>query len=142
VPFSELDVSVPLPDKRAFPSQLQSVGDHLRQARLARGIQIKDVISELGISRETLRGWEGNQFEPHVSHYPAIIQFLGYNPFQFDTNTLSGKIKTYRYTCGLTQAQFGALLGTNSSVVWQWETAGRPPIRKTLKRILELVDTA
>jgi DNA-binding transcriptional regulator YiaG len=142
VPFSELDVSVPLPDKRTFPSQLQSVGDHLRQARLVRNIQIKDVITTLGISRETLRGWEGNQFEPHVSHYPAIVQFLGYNPFLFDTSTLSGKIKTYRYTYGLTQAQFGALLGTNSSVVWQWETALRPPIQKTVQRIMAVIGTA
>jgi transcriptional regulator with XRE-family HTH domain len=142
VPFSELDVSVPLPDKRLFPSELQSVGDHLRQARLSRKILIKDVMAALGISRETLRGWEGNQFEPHVGHFPAITRFLGYYPFRFDTNTLAGKIKNYRYTHGLTQAQLGAILHTNTAMVWQWETAGRPPLYKTLQRILALVDTA
>ena len=41
---------------------------------------------------------------------------------------------------GLTQKQFGELLGTDASVVWQWETNGRPPIAKTQKRILELVE--
>jgi DNA-binding transcriptional regulator YiaG len=139
VPFSELDISIPLPDKRPFPPELQSVGDHLKQARLSRNVPIKDVITELGISRETLRGWEINEFEPHVSHYPAIIRFLGYQPHQFDTDTLAWRIKSYRYTYGLTQAGFGALLQTCGPVVYQWETAGRPPIPATLKRILALV---
>ena len=101
---------------------------------------IKDVIAELKIERETLRGWELNLFEPHVSHYPLIMRFLGYNPIQFDTDSLAGKIKSYRYKNGLTQKQFGELLQTDAAVVWQWESNGRPPLEKTKKRIFELVN--
>ena len=140
VPYSVLNATVPLPDKRPFPNELQTVGNHIKQARLTRNILIKDVIDFLKIDRETLKGWELNLFEPHVSHYPLIISFLGYIPCQFEISTLAGQIKRYRHIHGLTQKQFGALLQTDVSVVWQWETNDRIPIPQTQKRILELVE--
>jgi len=140
VPYSELNVIIPFPDKRPFPSELQTVGDHLKHARLTRNMLIKDVIALLKIDRETLRGWELNLFEPHVSHYPRIISFLGYNPCNFETNSFGGKIKAYRYKHGLTQMQFGKLLNTDGSVVWQWESNTRLPKSKTQKMILELFE--
>lgn len=140
VPFSRLDSTVPLPDKRPFPAELQSVGDHIKYARLSRRILIKDVVALLQISRETLRGWELGEFEPQVSHFPLIISFLGYSPFRFDTTTLAGKIKEYRYRKGLTQKELGELLSTDTSIIWQWETNGRIPIEKTQKQILELIE--
>lgn len=140
VPYSVLNRTVPLPDKRPFPKEVQTVGNHIKQARLTRDILIKDVIAFLKIDRETLRGWELNLFEPHISHYPLIISFLEYNPCSFDITTLAGQIKRYRHIHGLTQRQFGELLQTDVSVVWQWETNGRIPIANTQKRILELVE--
>ena len=140
VPYSVLNTTVPLPDKRPFPSDLQTVGNHIKHARLSRNILIKDVTAQLKIDRETLRGWELNLFEPHVSHYPLIISFLGYNPCQFEKKSLAGKIKSYRYLHGLTQKQFGELMHTDASVIWQWESNGRLPIAKTKKRILELIE--
>ncbi len=139
IPFSELNSIVPLPDKRPFPDELQTVGDHIKQARLTRNILIKDVCTLIKIDRETLRGWELDLFEPHVCHYPLIISFLGYNPCVFETDTLSGKIKAYRFKHGLTQMQFGKLLNTNSSVIWQWESNSRLPLAKTYKKILALI---
>lgn len=139
VPFSELNTTVPLPDKRPFPKELQTVGNHIKQARLSRNMLIKDVIELLQIDRETLRGWELNLFEPHVSHYPLIISFLGYNPCTFETDSLAGKIKAYRYSNGLTQKQFGKLLCTDTSIVWQWESNGRVPLPKTQQQIMKLI---
>jgi transcriptional regulator with XRE-family HTH domain len=140
VPFSALNVIVALPDKRPFPNELETVGNHLKQARLSRNMLIKDVIAQLEIDRETLRGWELNLFEPHVSHYPLIISFLGYNPCNFETDSLGGKIKAYRYKYGLTQKQFGKLLNCDCSVVWQWESNTRLPIPKTQERLLSIFE--
>jgi DNA-binding transcriptional regulator YiaG len=140
IPFSELNIQVPLPDKRSFPASLQSLGDHIKAARLQHKTPIKDLINELAISRETLRGWELNQFEPHVVHYPKIIKLLGYWPFSFETNSIAGKIKKYRYCHGLTQLQFAKLLGTHTSMVWHWECNNRIPLDDTRKRILALVE--
>ena len=139
MPFSILNNVVPLPDKRQFPEELQSTGDHLKHARLTRNILIKDVCAYLKIDRDTLRGWEQNLFEPHVSHYPVIISFLSYNPCQIESSSLSGKIKKYRYAHGLTQKQFGALLDIDACVVWEWESNERLPIPKNKTRVLELI---
>ena len=93
MPFSSLVKTVPLPDKRAIPDELQHIGDHIKKARLERRILIKDVITELDIDRETLRGWELGLWEPFVRHYPKIVKFLKYNPFNIETDTLGGRIK-------------------------------------------------
>lgn len=140
MPFSVLNISVALPDKRPFPDELQTVGNHIKHARLTRNILIKDVCIFLKITRESLRAWELNIYEPHVSQYPLIISFLGYNPCQFETDSIAGKIKRYRHLHGLTQKQFGDLLHTDASVVWQWESNGRLPIAKSKKLILELIE--
>ncbi len=140
VPYSKLEVTLPLPDKRLFPKELQTVGNHIKAARLSRNVLIKSVCKMLNISRETLRGWELGDFEPHVSHYPAIITFLGYNPCKFETDAIAGKIKDYRYRHGLTQQEFADLLNTQGSVVWQWECNGRIPLPRTEKRILDLIE--
>jgi DNA-binding XRE family transcriptional regulator len=86
-----------------------------------------------------LRGWELGLFEPHVTHYPHIISFLGYTPYIIETDSWAGKIKNYRYSHGLTQRQFGKLLNTDVSVIWQWESNGRVPIEISQKKILALL---
>ena len=139
IPFSELNVSVQLPDKRPFPSSLQSLGDHIKTYRLKNKILIKDVIAQLNIDRETLRGWELGLFEPGVTHYPAITAILGYFPFTIDESTLAGKIKKYRFLHGLTQRQFAGQLNTDVTTVWQWETRNRLPLLKTQNAITALI---
>jgi DNA-binding transcriptional regulator YiaG len=139
VPFSELTVSVPLPDKRPFPNSLQTIGDHIKTHRLTHCIPIKEVIARLGINRETLRGWELGLFEPLVKHSPAITAFLGYFPFLFDESSLAGKIKTYRFKKGLTQRQLADLLHTDTTTVWQWETKNRIPIPQTQEAIMSMI---
>ncbi len=139
MPFSVLDRTIPLPDKRFFPKELQHVGDHIKKVRLERNTPIKDVLDEFKIDRETLRAWELGVWEPFVKHYPKIIRFLGYYPFIHETESLGGKIKKYRFENGLTQEQFANLLCTDKCTVSFWETNRRLPLEKTqakLKKIL------
>jgi DNA-binding XRE family transcriptional regulator len=141
IPFSELANTIPLPDKQSYPSDLQSIGDHIKYHRLTNNIRIKEVIEQLQIDRETLRGWELNLFTPFVKHYPAIINLLGYYPFNEEMESLGGKIKRYRFTNGITQEQFALLLDTDRSTVSQWENNKYVPLLPTKKRILELLSS-
>ena len=139
MPFSALDKTVPLPDKRLFPTELQHVGNHIKKARLERKITIKDLLAEFEIDRETLRAWELGLWKPFVKHYPKIIQFLGYYPFNHEIKTLGGKIRKYRFEHGLTQELFADLFNTYKCTVSFWETNRRMPLNKTvvlLKKIL------
>ncbi|MBI2730342.1 MAG: helix-turn-helix domain-containing protein [Sphingobacteriales bacterium] len=101
---------------------------------------IKDVISILNINRETLRSWEVGAYEPMPYHYPAIIKFLCYLPISFETDSLGGRIKKYRYLNGLSQEQFALLLNTDKCTVSFWEKNKRLPLKKMINRVSTFID--
>jgi DNA-binding transcriptional regulator YiaG len=141
IPFSELAISLPLPDKRPFPKSVQTIGDHIKTYRLTHNILIKDIIPTLGVDRETLRGWEQGLFHPLLRHYPRIIKLLGYIPFETDETTLAGKIKKYRYINGLTQRQFANLINADIVTVWKWEKRNITPLPETQKVLHALLES-
>jgi transcriptional regulator with XRE-family HTH domain len=53
------------------------VGEHLKRARLDRGIQQRDAASEIGCDPGTLLNWEKGRVAPDVRFWPAILRFLG-----------------------------------------------------------------
>lgn len=63
---------------------------------------------QLGLNDQTVSRWETGESIPNVKHYPSIIAFLGYFPFEIE-DTLGGKIKQYRYREGLSQKKFAGL---------------------------------
>ena len=74
----------------AYPAELNTLGDHLRKARLDRGLSQSDVARILKVAADTVTGWELNRFKPSNKHSRAIIEFLGYIPFEMDNLPLSG----------------------------------------------------
>ena len=114
IPFSELNTSTPLPDKRVFPAELQSIGDHLKLYRLSNNSSQKGLIQYFEVDRETIRSWENGSYLPSVKYYPKIIQLLGYYPFEHEQESLGGQIKRYRFINGLSQEQFAGNLQINS----------------------------
>ncbi|MEW8657324.1 MAG: helix-turn-helix transcriptional regulator [Candidatus Thiodiazotropha endolucinida] len=50
--------------------------------RLKRGLRQIDVAPRLGVNSWTLINWELNRTEPRVRYYSAIMDFLGYCPYQ------------------------------------------------------------
>ena len=45
--FQTQATTVPLPDKRPFPNELQTVGNHIKHTRLSQNMLIKDVIAHI-----------------------------------------------------------------------------------------------
>lgn len=125
-------VTLAIPDKRPFPSHLQTVGDHIKYARLCRGILIKDVIEQLNITRDTLKSWEIGRYQPFPKHFPAIVSFLGYYPLEQETATLGDRIKKQRLLLGLSQKEFAQFIGTNATAVQYWEDNRKEPNPKDL----------
>jgi transcriptional regulator with XRE-family HTH domain len=56
------------------------VGEHLKRARLDRGIQQRDAAREIGCDPGTLLNWEKGRVVPDVRFWPKILRFLGYDP--------------------------------------------------------------
>jgi transcriptional regulator with XRE-family HTH domain len=118
----------------------KTIGDHVRQARLKRGLLQRDVAELIGVSVETIVHWEKHKTEPPVATVPAIVRFLGYEPWPEPT-TLPDKLRAYRMREGLSIREAAAQAGVDPDTWSGWE-AGRPVVqarhRELLKSLLTL----
>ena len=63
-----------------IPTQLNTVGDHIRWKRLGLKMLRKQVAEEIGVDKTSVVNWEANASIPSIEYMPAVIAFLGYNP--------------------------------------------------------------
>lgn len=78
--------------------------------------------------------WEKGLTNPPIRYLPAIYDFLGYTPFR-PILTLAGRIKAWRERLGLTQAGLAKRIGTEESVIGDWEAGRRRPMRTSQARL-------
>jgi len=117
----------------------QTLGEHIRKKRLATGLLQKDVAKEIGVSEDCITFWENGRSIPQVRYYPAIIQFLGYMPFEIAGDTLGGRIRWYRLKQGLSHKRLGKLLSVDASTIRSWEENVTVPNSKNFKKLKELI---
>jgi transcriptional regulator with XRE-family HTH domain len=80
LPFCHFELRAARSKPANYPSQINSLGDHIRVRRLGLKLLQKQIADQIGVHELTITGWEGNATVPEVRYMPAIIQFLGYNP--------------------------------------------------------------
>lgn len=88
--FSQPDQPMPLVLPQSYsaarvvriPTQPQTIGDHIRRRRLGLKLFQRDVADQLGVGQTSVFNWEGNRSGPEIRYMPAIIDFLGYDPFR------------------------------------------------------------
>jgi transcriptional regulator with XRE-family HTH domain len=66
---------------------------------------------------------------------PAIIEFLGYNPFPAAT-TLAGRLFRHRTSLGLSQSASARLIGVDPSTLARWERGEKKPRLMRVERFL------
>jgi len=131
-------MSAPLPTQAI--ENPQTIGEHLRNRRLKLKLFQSQVAELLAVCEDSLTGWENERNEPLIYHYPKIIQFLGYNPFHIEIDTLGGRIKNYRIENGLSQEELGKLLNVNESTVFHWEKNTHIPLSKKRQMLDRLIE--
>jgi len=141
LPFSRLTRTIPKPLGPKYLESPVTLGEKLRNRRLELHLLQKDVAGRLGVTEDSITNWELNRHEPHIMHYPKIIEFLGYIPFEIDTSTLGGKIKRYRYLKGISQEQLAKELGVDESTVNHYERNNKKPLRKTMAKLAPILQT-
>lgn len=114
------------------------IGQHIRKRRIDLYLKQSDVSAIFDVSVDSVTYWENGRSVPQVSHYPKIIAFLGYDPFQVDDSTLGGRIKKYRFENGLSKEKFGDLLGVDETSILAWEANERKPLKGKM-RLLEKI---
>src|SRR5262249_26183545 len=64
------------PKPYGYPNELNTLGDEIRKVRLERGLLQRDVARVIGVSVQSVVGWETNRRQPAVVHIPGIVRFL------------------------------------------------------------------
>jgi transcriptional regulator with XRE-family HTH domain len=90
LPFCHVRLSARKPVPKGYPSELRTVGDHLRKRRLDLGLRQKDVARRLGANVNTVTNWEVGRTAPAARYAKGIVRLLGYAPFGTDGAFQSG----------------------------------------------------
>jgi DNA-binding XRE family transcriptional regulator len=86
------------PKPSHYPKLLNTLGDHIRR-RLDLGLFQSTVAEPIGVDPTTIHNWEGNKSLPAIRYIPAILRFLGYNPFP-SARTFPEQLATVRRMLG------------------------------------------
>jgi DNA-binding XRE family transcriptional regulator len=118
----------------------KTVGEHIRKRRQGLKLLQVDVAKIFDVCEDTITGWENDRNKPLIHHYPKIIEFLGYNPFPFDTSTLGGRMRKYRIENGISQEALANMVGVNETTILSWERNTHKPFPKKLKLLEEIIN--
>ncbi len=128
LPFCNLKLKSPKPIDRAYPTELRSIGDHLRKRRLELGLRQREVALRIGVDKTTVFNWEAGTASPSLHALPAVIRFLGYDPRLTPEATGLGRlIRHHRQRQGLSRDALADMLGVDPSTVQGWERRGHRP---------------
>jgi site-specific DNA recombinase len=127
-----------LRNRNQAPEELNSLGDHLLRRRLVVKTLQRQVAEQFGVDKATIANWEANRSKPGVAYMPAIIRFLGYNPFPPATKW-SDRLVQCRTVLGLSQSESAARIGVDASTLARWERGEREPTGAFVTGALQFV---
>jgi transcriptional regulator with XRE-family HTH domain len=109
-----------------IPEKLETIGDHLLRRRLTLKMLQRQVAKQLEVNVASIVNWENNLSKPKVSHMPAIIRFLGYNPLP-PSKGWANRLIQGRTALGLTQKAAAGRIGVDQCTLARWERGEREP---------------
>jgi transcriptional regulator with XRE-family HTH domain len=128
----------PKPIDRAYPTELRTIGDHIRKRRLDLKLRQQDVAARIGVDKTSVFNWEAGTASPHIRALPAVIRFLGYDPSETGT-TLGERLRAARRRLGLSHFDLAQQLGVDPTTLRNWEVGRRNPPVRYLPRIHRVI---
>ena len=104
----------------AAAEQGETLGAQLLRRRRELRLRRIDVATILGVDPKTLMWWERDERRPFVHAYPALITFLGYEPWDEPT-TLGAALLCERRRRGLNIECAAELIGVDAGTWLRWE---------------------
>ena len=115
------------PPSTEYPTEIRTLGDHIRKHRLDLGLLQKQVAVQIGTDNTTITNWELGHTSPGFRYFPAIRRFLGYLPIS-GTGTRADELKVHRFHRGWSQKEAARDLGVDPSTLAKWERGERVPV--------------
>jgi transcriptional regulator with XRE-family HTH domain len=120
-----------IPPVRWYPENPETLGEHLRKARIDHGLRQEEVAAALGVGKTTICNWEMGHGDVSIRHLPKVLAFLGYDPRR-ESEHLGDQIRMQRERQGLSQVALAEKLDLNVSTVVAWE---RGRLRKLFPKV-------
>jgi transcriptional regulator with XRE-family HTH domain len=111
---------------KAYPENPRTLGEHLCKRRGELGLFQREVAARLGVNIWTYLLWEQDRTIPVVRYYPAIFQFLGYDPFPAPL-TLPERIAAKRRQLGWSIKTAAKFAGVDEGTFGRWESGEWKP---------------
>ena len=116
----------------------QTLGEHIRKQRLELGLTQKQAADRLRVTSFTVLNWEKGHTEPPIETVPAILRFLGYDPFPQPQN-LPKRLLAKRRVMGWSIRQAARQLGVDPGTWSDWERGETILYRKHRVLVAQLV---
>ena len=113
----------------SLPSSLCEEKDHRKESTPQRQLSLIFRVDDT-----TIYLWEHNQVQTSLAQIPKIIEFLGQDPFEKETDKLEDKIREYRRIHGLTKKKLAGQLGIDQTTLASWERGEHHPTKKCSNR--------
>jgi DNA-binding transcriptional regulator YiaG len=140
LPFCHIELRAARGEPAGYPSQINSLGDHIRACRLDRKLLQEHVAEQIGVHKMTITSWERNATIPAIRYIPVILAFLGYDPFP-PASTLSARLVAVRRMLGLSQRKLALSLGIDSGTLQSWEAGQHKPTGRSVVRVERLLES-
>jgi ribosome-binding protein aMBF1 (putative translation factor) len=122
------------PVDRAYPTELRSIGDHVRKRRLDRGLLQREVALRIGVDKTTVHNWEVGIATPNLRVIPGVIRFLGFSPLRVGKD-LGERLRLARETAGLSHRELAKRLRVDPSTILDWERGRHKPTPRLRRRV-------
>ena len=118
--------------------QADTLAARLKRRRKESGLRQVDAAELLGVIEATVVHWEAG-IQPEPRYYPAIIRFLGYEPWP-EPASLPGTLRAARLRQGLSIAAAASAIQADEGTWGKWERGTAQPSRGHQMRIAAFVD--
>lgn len=92
----------------------------MRKKRLEMGLMQKEVAAQFGVNTWTILNWEKGHSEPPIAALPAIVRFLGYDPYP-EPKTVSEHLFAKRREMGWSIKEAAQELKVDPGTWANWE---------------------
>lgn len=124
------------PCKSGYTENPETIGEHIKKARMDRGLLQKEVAKLIKVNVMTITNWEKGNSNPMISHMPKIIEFLGYQPtLQEDPKSWGSILLAYREKRGIRRQKLAREIGIDDRTLEKVEKGKGWFFNKTKKKI-------
>jgi transcriptional regulator with XRE-family HTH domain len=116
----------------------QTLGEHIKKRRLTLKLYQREAAGRLGVDPFTVLNWEKGKTEPPIKAIPAILAFLGYDPFPTPT-TLSERMLATRRIRGWSMKEAAQAVGVDPCTWQSWEYTGSIKWERYRKKVEALM---